>query len=273
MTEPRLLARVWRFWSRWYRRLATGLCFLVFMISGLLLTITWLPLLRILPIGDERRERWAFALVPFCFKNFMGFMCFVRVIRSFEIHGLEKLRDGGPYLFIANHPTLIDVVSLVAAVGNCNCIVKGALFKHPFMGGVLRNTGLLPNDGGPELLDHIEKNIAKGRHLMIFPEGTRSPIGDIHNFNRGAARLALHCKLPVVPVKITCEPITLRKGEPWWKVPERAVDFRLEFFQPLEEPAEMAEQEYESRKVRILNRHFESFFRDALGVEKQKQMA
>lgn len=267
MTKPGLLLTLWRAWSRWYRRIATGLCFLVFMISGLVLTLTWLPLLKILPISAARRDRWAFALVPSCFAAFMRFMCFVRVIRSFEIVGLDRLRGGGPYLFIANHPCLIDVVALVAAVGDCNCIVKGDLFRHPFMGGVLRNTPLLPNDGGLELLDQIDANIAKGRSLMIFPEGTRSPSGDLHKFNRGAARLALHCKLPVVPVKITIEPLTLRKGEPWWKVPERAVDMRLEFFEPLPEPPELARLEYESRKVRALNRQFENFFRKALGID------
>jgi len=167
-------------------------------------------------------------------------------------------------LFVANHPSLIDVVALLGALPRCNCIVKKELFQHPFMGGVLRGTGLLPNDNGPALIESVNREFKKGRNLMIWPEGTRSPMGGLHPFQRGAARIVLHSRAAIVPVVITCDPPALMKGQRWYDVPHRAINLKLSFHRVMPLPAEVTQATSLPLAVRALNHHLESYFSRAL---------
>jgi len=253
--------------EREYRRFATGLCFLVFMTGGVVGSLIYLPLLRLFPMSREARRKRGLAYVQGSFRAFTGFMCGVRVIRRFEVRGLDALAGGGPYLYVGNHPTLIDVVNAMGRVPDCNCIVKKSLWHHPFMGGVLRLSGLLSNDDGPELMKRIEEELHAGRSLMVFPEGTRSPEGKLGRFTRGAARLALHLDIPIVPIRITCAPSTLRKGQKWYEVPDRAVVFRLDFGDPIDPRAVVADAPSRPIEARRLTRYLEDHFCRALDLE------
>lgn len=248
-----------------YRKLATGLCFLIFMSGGVIGAFVILPLLGILPCSRPRRNDLRLGFVRLSFRAFMGFLRLLGVIRSFRVENRPTASDP-PAVYIANHPSLIDVVAIVSTLPRCQCIVKGELFQHPFMGGVVRGSGMIPNDGGPELLERVEAELARGRSLMIFPEGTRSPLGGLNPFNRGAARLVLHLGLPVVPIQVTCTPPTLLKGWPWHNTPPRAVDFTLKFF-PRTHPAATVDAELPlPRQVRAITRGWEQFYRGVLGL-------
>lgn len=257
--------------SREYRRLATGLCFLVFMTGGVIGSLVYLPLLQCLPLSAEERRARGLRFVQWAFRSFTSLMCTVRVIRTLDVRGLDALAGRGPFLYVANHPTLIDVVTAMGRVPRCNCIVKRALWHHPFMGGVLRLSGLLPNDDGPELMKRIERELSAGRSLMVFPEGTRSPEGRLGRFTRGAARLALHLELPIVPIRITCEPSTLRKGQKWYEVPDRAVTFGLDFGAPIDPMAVVGDAASRPIQARRLTAHLEEHFCQALGLTRTDQ--
>ncbi len=248
-----------------YRKLATGFCFLVFMSGGLVGAFLILPLLGLLPCSRLRRDDLRLGFVRWSFKAFMGFMRLMGVIRSFKVVNRPSPSDP-PAVYIANHPSLIDVVAIVSALPRCQCIVKGELFRHPCMGGVVRGSGMIPNDSGPDLLERVEAELARGRSLMIFPEGTRSPLGGLNPFNRGAARLVLHLGLPVVPIQVTCLPPTLLKGRPWHDTPPHAVDFTLTFL-PRTHPAATVDADLPvPRQVRAITRSWEQFYRDLLGL-------
>ncbi len=256
---------VWRLLDREYRRLATGMCFLIFMVSGLVGSLLVLPVIRLLPVTRRRKDDLSLDFVQRGFGAFTRMMVIFRVIRFIEVTGLENLRDGGPFLFIANHPTLIDVVVMMGLVPRCNCIVKKELFHHPFMAGVARGTGLLPNDAGVTLLARIESEIGRGRSLMVFPEGTRSPMGGLHPFNRGAARIALHTGIRVAPVIVTCEPSTLRKGQAWYEVPDRPMEIRVRFLEPLPIEKQSSDAGERPKQVRALTRGLEQRIKKELG--------
>lgn len=249
----------------YYRKLATGLCFLTFMSGGLVGTFLILPILSWWPGPAQTRDDLRLGFVRLSFKALMWFMRALGVMRSFRVVNCPNA-DDPPAVYIANHPSLIDVVAIVSVLPRCNCIVKGELFRHRFIGGVARGSGLIPNDGGPELLERIEHDLAGGRSLMIFPEGTRSPLGGLNPFTRGAARLVLHLDMPVVPIKVTCTPSTLQKGCAWHETPVRAIDFTLEFF-PRVHPSAMVDPELPlPRQVRIITREWEQFYHRILGI-------
>jgi 1-acyl-sn-glycerol-3-phosphate acyltransferase len=68
-----------------------------------------------------------------------------------------------------------------------------------------------------------------GFDVLIFPEGTRSPMGGpLHPFHRGAFELAARAGVPVVLLKLTCVPAALSKRLPIWKIADRMAVLTIE---------------------------------------------
>jgi 1-acyl-sn-glycerol-3-phosphate acyltransferase len=217
-----LLARLFRVW----RIFATGLSFAVFGVGGLLLRVLVFPLLNVLVRQPERRVRAARDIIRRAFRTYVDLMRALGVLR-YEITGLEKLERGG-LLILANHPTLIDTVFLMAFVKNADCIVKGALWNNPFTGGPVRAAGYISNAGGAELVDDCIASLRRGNNLIVFPEGTRTGADGVITLKRGAANVAVRGARDITPVLIRCDPPTLGKGEKWWRVPPRRVLLRID---------------------------------------------
>jgi 1-acyl-sn-glycerol-3-phosphate acyltransferase len=72
------------------------------------------------------------------------------------------------------------------------------------------------------------ERLVRGRSLIIFPEGPRSPVNGLGPFLRGAAHIALRAGRDPVPVTIRCEPPSLFHGQRWWDVPERRFELSLQ---------------------------------------------
>ena len=205
------------FWL--WRLFATALSFTVFGIGGVVVPLVAVPILYLLPGGREARERRARFTVHTLFKAFIHFMRLLGLL-SWEVTGLEKLQRPG-LLVMANHPTLLDVVFLVAFIPNANCIVKSRLLGNPAMRGFISLTGYIPNDNGPQLIAAAEHALGSGSALIIFPEGTRTRTGQPMAMQRGAANIAVRCQPIVSPVIIRCDPPTLSKEHMWYHVPAR----------------------------------------------------
>jgi 1-acyl-sn-glycerol-3-phosphate acyltransferase len=131
-------------------------------------------------------------------------VCGVRV----EVFGAEALRSQESYVFVANHASLIDVPILVAHTPVAFCfLVKRELFRVPVLGAYLRRHGHIPVDRADprsalrSMKEAIRVIRQRRRSLLFFPEGTRSVSG-LGDFKEGAALLAIHSGLPVVPVGI-----------------------------------------------------------------------
>jgi len=213
-------------WARAWRVPATGLCFACFGLGGLLMGLVAFPLLNLGVRDPQRRVRWSRALVSASFRAFMGLMSAVGVVRARWV-GAERLQRRG-LLILASHPTLVDVVALIARTPNADCIVRAGLGDNPFTRGPVRACNFLRNDGGSSLLDRFAASHAAGSNLVIFPEGTRSVPGQALQLQRGAAQLALRTGVAVTPVRIRCEPWGLYKARPWWKTHDRPMRLTLE---------------------------------------------
>ena len=217
-----MLERAGRYW----RIAATGASFALFGIGGLLLRVLVFPLLALLVRSRERRTAAARGVIRLAFRAFVATMRTLGVLR-YEIVGLEKLERGG-LLILANHPTLIDTVFLMAFVKRADCIVKSQLWNNPFTSGPVRAAGYISSAHGAELVEASIASLRAGNNLIIFPEGTRSPAEGTIALQRGAAHIAVRGARDVTPVRIRCEPLTLCKGERWWQVPARRAVFHIE---------------------------------------------
>jgi 1-acyl-sn-glycerol-3-phosphate acyltransferase len=194
----------------------------------------------------------------------MQYMQFLRPIKAFNIEGLERAQSLGGCIFIANHPTLIDVVAVISCLPPCHCIVKKSLLEHFYLGRLMRAAGYIANDHANQLIQDCQRSLQAGRPILIFPEGTRSPAYGLNAFSRGAAQIALRTGAPVVPIVITCEPPTLLKDEPWYAVPPRPMTFTLRFLPPLTLPKTVTDKAGMPLQVRALTQYFEAFFRHQL---------
>ncbi|MBF7996069.1 MULTISPECIES: lysophospholipid acyltransferase family protein [Rahnella] len=203
--------RIWR-WS------VTGIFFAFFGIGGLLLSLFWFTLLRLIIRQPERLHRMTLNSIRNSFRLFLGGLRLFGVM-DYRFVGDEKFQEDTGCLIVANHPSLLDYVILASRMPRCDCIVKQALLKNPFLAGVIKAAGYLVNSGSDELLQACEARLKAGGTLLIFPEGTRSLPEKPITLQRGAANIALRAGCDVRIVHISCQPPMLTKQGKWYEIP------------------------------------------------------
>jgi 1-acyl-sn-glycerol-3-phosphate acyltransferase len=207
-----VLDRSWRF-------IGTALSFAAFGLGAVLMSVVF-ALLLVLP--RRPRQRAARALVRVSLRSLLGFMAFLRVC-DFDVDraGLSSLGARGRRVIVANHPTFLDVVVLLAYVNQASCVVKGRVWRNPFLAVAVRATNYVPNDDLTQLLRDCDAALARNEPLIVFPEATRSVPGEPLHLQRGAATIAIESDAVVEIVHFRCEPVLLAKGDAWYRVPDR----------------------------------------------------
>jgi 1-acyl-sn-glycerol-3-phosphate acyltransferase len=207
-----------------WRLCATGASFLLFGLGGLLLRVFLLPLIGLWPGDAATRRRRIRAAISKAFYLHVQFM-FRSGVLTYEFEGVERLGQPGQ-MIIANHPSLIDVVFLIAHIHDANCVVKQSMWRNPCTRGPVIRAQYINNDD-PDMLERAADALRDGQTLIVFPEGTRTKPGKPPAFHRGAAAIAARGAKTITPVFITVTPTTLTKAEPWYRIPHRRVHVRL----------------------------------------------
>lgn len=211
--------------SRAWRTLTTLVAFGSFGAGGIVLWLLVFPSLHLLVPDARRRQPIARSLVQRLFRLFVAWMRLLGLL-TYQIQGKERLNRQG-LLILANHPTLIDVVFLIAMVRNADCVVRSGLSANLATRGAVRATGYISNIQGGELIQSCVRSLRGGGNLVIFPEGTRTRLGEPLRLQRGAAQIALRANTNITPVTIRCEPAGLMKGQPWWQVASQRLHFTI----------------------------------------------
>ena len=217
---PRRLNHAWRL-------AMTGCCFALFGIGGLLLSVFWFNLLLLLIRDTRRRRRIARRSIAASFRLFLTTAKGLGVL-DYRITGADILRQERGCLVVANHPTLIDYVLLASVMPETDCLVKSALLKNPFLGGVVRAADYLINSQADALLPACRQRLAQGDTILIFPEGTRTRHGEEMKLQRGAANIAVRCASDLRVVTIHCSEHLLSKQSKWYDVPPTKPLFTVE---------------------------------------------
>jgi len=202
-----------------WRIFATGFVFVLFGLGALFISLTMFPLLRLSTWNTAVARRRIQRGMQGTFRLYMEIMRVLGIL-TYTVEGGERLREPGR-LVVANHPTLIDVVLLVSLMPSVDCIVKRGLWRNPFLRWPVSWAGYIPNSDGEELIEGCAATLRRGHSLLVFPEGTRTVPGRPLRMQRGAAHIALAAEVEILPVTITCDPPTLFKGNPWYRVPAR----------------------------------------------------
>ncbi len=212
--------------NRGWRIFATGFCFCVFGLAGIGMAFLAHPLICLRYRSPERRALAAKAAIHHILRAMVRLMSAVGVV-SYEVHGRERLRRSG-LLVIANHPSLIDAVFLIALIEQADCIVKGSLSHNPFVRGPIRAAGYICNDSGPRMVEDCIHSVRSGNNLIVFPEGTRTPLDRLVKLRRGAGNIAVRGGIDLTPVRIRSTRPMLTKGKKWYHVPVCKPHFILE---------------------------------------------
>jgi 1-acyl-sn-glycerol-3-phosphate acyltransferase len=97
--------------------------------------------------------------------------------------------------------------------------MKAAVLESPFLGGGARWAGYIRNDSGSAMVRAAAEELAQGGHVLIFPEGTRTPqdCEKIGPFKGGYALIARKAQRPTQTIIIELNQRYLGKGwRPWW---------------------------------------------------------
>lgn len=202
-----------------WRVFVTGACFVLFGIGGLILGLVVFPLTLLLPGGPVRRRARTRGLVQRAFRLFVAVMSGFRGL-SYEFKGRERLGRPGQ-LIVANHPTLIDVVLIVAFTPAPACVVKAAIFGNPFTRWVVQAAGYIRNAPTATMIEQAAQALQSGDAVVMFPEGTRTHPGRPMQFHRGAASVAIRGAAVLTPVYIHVDQPLLHKSQPWYQAPPR----------------------------------------------------
>jgi 1-acyl-sn-glycerol-3-phosphate acyltransferase len=121
--------------------------------------------------------------------------------------GREKLDPRSAYVFVPNHRSHFDIAVLIAAFPGARFAAKKELFDDPGLGPPMRALGMIPIDrndpsAARRALDHAASAGGRKISVVIFPEGTRAPAGEMLPFKGGAFVFAIQAQAPIVPVAL-----------------------------------------------------------------------
>jgi long-chain acyl-CoA synthetase len=127
-----------------------------------------------------------------------------------QVTGLERLPKTGTYIISPNHQSFLDALFVSGAVPYRvwrDLFYVGAVeyFETPFARWAARTVNLVPVDADSNLIPAMKAGafgLSHGKILVLFPEGERSIDGSVKKFKKGAAILAQHLEVPIVPVAV-----------------------------------------------------------------------
>jgi 1-acyl-sn-glycerol-3-phosphate acyltransferase len=138
-----------------------------------------------------------------------------------RVTGRELLDPARPYIFVANHQSLFDILALFWLRRQFKWVAKDSLFAIPFLGWAMSAAGYIRLvRGRPSSIrasyDEARRWLTRRMSVCFFPEGTRSVTGQTGPFKNGAFKLSMETGVPVVPIAIAGTRELLQRGG--WRV-------------------------------------------------------
>jgi 1-acyl-sn-glycerol-3-phosphate acyltransferase len=141
--------------------------------------------------------------------------------------GLDAMRDERGLIVVANHPSMLDALILVARLPRSACIMKADLMDNIFLGSGARLARYICNDSTRGMVKRAVYELKSGGQLVVFPEGTRTTHAPIDPFRPGVTLIAKLAGAPIQTVFIDTDSPYLRKGWPIWRLPPLPIEFSV----------------------------------------------
>lgn len=157
---------------------------------------------------SDPRDRKRYYFHPTWFRRaFVSILRLVfRLFTRIEVSGLENLPAGGPVVLACNHATNFDVFPMQLALPRTIFFMgKEELYRNLLSDWFFRQMGSFPVYRGERdawAIRHACEVLEHGQVLGIFPEGSRNKGQGLRKGKSGAARIAMDCGCPIVPMSI-----------------------------------------------------------------------
>lgn len=135
-----------------------------------------------------------------------------------EVIGLENIDPKKAYVMTLNHNSMADIITIYNLPLVFKWVSKKEVYRIPIVGRLLYAHGdiVINRASAKEAMQLVHERgkewLAKGASVAIFPEGTRSKDGEIHNFKAGAFLLAKDAGAPILPIVLNNTNKMMRKG-------------------------------------------------------------
>jgi 1-acyl-sn-glycerol-3-phosphate acyltransferase len=135
------------------------------------------------------------------------FALFFEGFYQVEIFGIENIPHKGGFLLASNHTSFFDPPLIEYHLFRpLYSFARSTLFCNRLLGGVLKRLNAIPVDSNHPLnlktLKHLLRLLQKGNGLLLFPEGVRSPDGNLQKAKPGIGFLACRSQVTVIPARI-----------------------------------------------------------------------
>ncbi len=194
------------------------------MVIGLgslaVLCLSWMPVAMLLhallpaAFGQKLGRR----VIMWAFRAYLQLLTWVCACR-FELSALDKLRDAGPLIVVANHPSLLDAIILLSRLPNAVCVMKASLMNNPLFGSAARLARYICNDGPVQIVLQSRTVLQQGGQVVIFPEGTRTWHFPLNTCTATTGLMAKRAAVPVQTVVIEFSTPYLGKQWPLFRAP------------------------------------------------------
>lgn len=140
-------------------------------------------------------------------------------LMKMDARALDTLRDVPGLVVVANHPSMLDALILVARLPRSACVMKASLMRNVFLGPGARLARYIRNDSPRSMIKVAVEDLKQGGQLVLFPEGTRTSQDPINPFRPGFTLIAKLADAPIQTVFIDTDSPYLSKGWPIWRLP------------------------------------------------------
>ncbi len=212
-----------------FGRILATWALLVFAITLIVMSIPiWLTSFVKDPKGTELFRRIS--------KGWMDFFLLV-IGCPIRVTGNSNFKKGQTYVVVCNHRSLMDVpLSTPHIPGPNKTIAKKELSKIPLFGMIYKRGSILVDRNSDESrrksLDEMQRVLAKGMHMCIYPEGTRNKTGNpLKSFYDGAFKLASDTGTAIIPAIIFGTDKVLPNNKTFFVWPHRV---SINFLPPIE---------------------------------------
>ncbi|MBQ5594839.1 MAG: 1-acyl-sn-glycerol-3-phosphate acyltransferase [Alistipes sp.] len=135
-----------------------------------------------------------------------------------DVIGMENIDPKQAYVVVLNHQSMVDILSIYNLPLVFKWVSKKEVYRIPLVGRLLLMHGdiVINRASAKEAMQLVHSKgkewLKKGASVSIFPEGTRSKDGEIHNFKAGAFILAKDAGVPILPIVLDGTSTLVRKG-------------------------------------------------------------
>ena len=135
-----------------------------------------------------------------------------------KVIGMENIDPNKAYVMVLNHQSMVDILSIYNLPLVFKWVSKKEVYRIPIVGRLLWMHGdiVINRASAKEAMQLVHTKgmewLKKGATVSIFPEGTRSKDGQIHNFKAGAFILAKDAGVPILPVVLDGTSTLARKN-------------------------------------------------------------